>query len=108
MLGIEMVRIEATPECLWVVDKMNKRYAEINYKEVHELTQSNLTYKMLQDLLVRRASKKDKISMSFEKGNHKLELECAFSHREYNTLTAPQPMNKTRYKKVTLRDILPL
>ena len=36
MLGIEMVRVEATPDSIWVFDKMNRSYIAMEYGELRE------------------------------------------------------------------------
>ena len=34
MLGIEMVRVEATPDSIWVFDKMNRRYISTGFVDL--------------------------------------------------------------------------
>ena len=58
MLGIEMVRMEATPDSLWIFDKMNRKYVAFTYPEIEQTLNTNLSYKKIQDLLTRPTTKK--------------------------------------------------
>ena len=109
MLGIEMVRMEATPDSLWIFDKMNRKYVAFTYPEIEQTLNTNLSYKKIQDLLTRPTTKKQTpIHMEFTSGKHQLSVFCIFSHREQNTLQAPTRTKTNKYKQVTLREILPL
>lgn len=109
MLGIEMVRIEATQDSIWVFDKMNRRYAAMDYASINRIIQPKVSYRMLQDFCnMPITPKKDKAEMVFTSGKHRLTVGCKYSNREYNTLQAPTQTKTTRYKQVDLRTILPL
>ncbi len=109
MLGIEMVRMEATPDSLWIFDKMNRQYVALTYTDIQNTLNTNLSYKQIQEFLSRPIQKKQEpICMEFRSGNHQLKLACTFSNREQNTLQAPTRTKTNKYKRVTLREILPL
>lgn len=110
MLGIEMIRIETTQDSIWIFDKMNRRYAEVDYASINRIVQPNVSYKMLQDWfnLPTLPSKNEKAHLEFSAGQHHVKMTCKSSNREYNTLQAPQRTNCSKYKKVNLRTILPL
>lgn len=105
MMGIEMFRLEATPEDIIVIDKFNKRYAIITYEELQQLLQKKLTFKQMQTL----AKQSDKnILIETQVGSHILKLDAKLSQPELNTLGEPQRINLKKYKQVTLRNILPI
>lgn len=110
MLGIEMVRLEATPDSIWVFDKMNRRYAAMDYASVNRIIQPNVSFRMLQELCNHPITpkKKENIEQEFVSGKHRLIVTCKFSNREYNTLQAPARTKVNKYKQVDLRTILPL
>ena len=97
MLGIEMVRIEATPDSICVFDKMNRRYLAINYKTIQDFASQPIT-----------DNEKDKIVIEVTTGENHLKLASKFSNREYNTLQAPTKTKKNRYKRVSLKEMLPI
>jgi hypothetical protein len=110
MLGIEMVRIEADQDSIWIFDKMNRRYAAMDYASINRIVQPKVSYRILQDFCDQPIvpKKKETIQQVFTSGKHQLTLTCTYSRREYNTLQTPTRTNSNKYKLVDLRTILPL
>lgn len=54
LLGIELARLEATPQEVIFVDKMNKRYVQMSYAEVSKETGVPVTFSDLQNMLMAR------------------------------------------------------
>lgn len=108
MLGIEMVRMEANQDSVWIFDKMNRRYVALSYNEITNKLHTKISYKMLQDFMTKQAKGKAPLKWQLTTGKHELELSCSFSNREQNTLQAPKQTKTDRYKQVSLREILPL
>lgn len=52
VLGIEVARIELTPEGLLVVDRMNKRFVRASFAEVSQLLHVSLDFHILQSLFL--------------------------------------------------------
>lgn len=57
VLGIELMRIEATQESLLLIDKLNHRYSRLTYKELNSLFATKLTYNHLEQLATGAAAK---------------------------------------------------
>lgn len=110
MLGIEMIRIEATRDSVWVFDKMNRRYTTLAYNDFAKQITPSPSYKLIQDFITTPLAPKaaTKNQLHFTVGGHKIELECTFSQREYNTLKATKRLDTNKYKRVSLREVLPL
>ena len=110
MLGIEMARIEATQDSVWVFDKLNRRYAVLSYHDAARHLRPAPSYKMIQDFITSPITpdKSAQTHKTFTAGEHRLQVACAFNSREYNTLKQPTRLNTTKYKRVPLRTILPL
>lgn len=110
MLGIEMFRMEASKDSVVLIDKMNHRYTSLAYNWVETDVLPTPSFKMIQDFVTTPQKKHEKASsdQTFKVGNHTIGLKCKFSQREYNTLADPKRMNLKKYKRVSLRDILPL
>ena len=106
MLGIEMFRLEASADGVTVIDKLNKRYTELSYEELNAYTPRKISFKVLQMLVKRH--QKENIELDFSVGTHVLKIQSQVLNCEYNTQGEAQPMNKSRYKKVGLREILPI
>ena len=105
MMGIEMFRLEASPEQIIVIDKLHKQYAVLSYEDINEFAPTRLSFKKLQSIV--KLTDKE-LKFDFKIGTRVLKLTGNFGQPEYNTLKDPQPLNKTRYKQVSLREILPI
>ena len=110
ILGIEMFRIEALQDSIWIIDKMNRRYTTLAYDWASKAVQPTPSYKMIQDFVTPPALSNVKASSqrTFEIGGHKIGIKCAFWQREYNTLATLKRLDLKKYKRVSLREILPL
>lgn len=51
-LGIEVARIDITPEKILVIDRMNKRYVELGFGELSSLLNTELDFNILQSLIL--------------------------------------------------------
>ncbi|MBQ8442962.1 MAG: DUF4292 domain-containing protein [Bacteroides sp.] len=51
-LGIEVGRAEISPEGVWVIDRMNKRYVQVSFAEVKALAHADLDFHTLQALFL--------------------------------------------------------
>jgi len=110
MLGIEMARVEASKDSVWVFDKMNRRYAVLSYHDAAHKIHPVPSYKMIQDFVTEPVTPKKsaKVSKTFTAGEHRLQVDCSFSSREYDTLKKPSRQDTRKYKRVSLHTILPI
>ena len=110
ILGVEMFRLEASQDSVLVIDKMNRRYTTLAYEWASQAVQPTPSYKMIQDFVTPPLLSQSKATSqrTFEIGKHKIGIKCAFSQREYNTLTTPKRLDLKKYKRVSLREIIPL
>ena len=80
-------------------------------KEVNVCFTVNEEHKeMIQDYITTPLMTKKKLAnrIEFEANGHKMSFECIFSAREYNKLTNHRRIDLKKYKRVTLREILPI
>ena len=110
IMGIEMFRMEATADSVLVVDKMNRRYTTLAYDWISKEIRPAPSLKMIQDYITTPLMTKKKLAnrIEFEANGHKMSFECIFSAREYNKLTNHRRIDLKKYKRVTLREILPI
>lgn len=52
LLGIEVARVEISPDGMLVIDRMNKRYVQVSFAEVKALTHTDLDFHTLQALFL--------------------------------------------------------
>lgn len=65
-LGIEVARIDITPQKILAVDRMNKRYVELGFSEISSLLNTDLDFNILQSLILNEIflPGKEKLSLS--------------------------------------------
>lgn len=111
ILGIELLRIEATPDGVILIDKFNRRYTNIEYNLFgSKILRIKPSFKLIQKLLTASINQSNKTKNQYTLTINKrdISIEWAFSRREYDTLTNPKRINLNKYKQVSLREILPL
>ena len=108
MLGIEMARLEATQDSIYVFDKFNRRYTVMSYDDISTQIDHKLNYKLLQQIILNHAASSKPIEMKFSAGKHDLTIICYFTNKELDTLKTPKRLNKNRFKQVSLKEIIPL
>lgn len=110
IVGMEMVRIEAEADSILVVDKMNQRYTTLAYDWAEGLMNPAPSLKMIQDFVTAPIEQKKDVDnqISININQHKMTINCKYTQREYNTLGDKRRINLKKYKRVTLRDILPI
>lgn len=110
MLGIELVRAEATPDSIFVYEKMNRRYTAITYESINHMVKPDISYTTLQNFVtqstVAGTTTTNKWIMAL--GDHQITLSYNILNSEKNTLSQPTRTNSNKYKSVSLREILPL
>jgi Mn-dependent DtxR family transcriptional regulator len=77
----------------------------MTYDEINEMSPTTITFKYLQTTLKKA---KENITMELKAGSHTLNIKAKLQAPEYNTLKEPQYINLKKYKKVTIRNILPI
>ena len=51
-LGIEVARLEISPDRILVVDRLHKQYVEVSFGELNRMTNLNLSFNMVQSLFL--------------------------------------------------------
>ena len=52
LLGIEMARMEITPDGILAIDRMGKRYAQVSFGEINDMLRTNIGFEVLQSLFL--------------------------------------------------------
>jgi hypothetical protein len=109
MPGIEMMRLEADRDSVWVMDKMNKKYVALAYSEIEKHTGVKMNYRTLQEMLSKPITEeKEHVAWIINMGKRQAKLSCRFFNREYNTLSAATRTKTDKYQRVSIKEILPI
>lgn len=66
LLGIEVARLEISPDGLLVLDRMNKRYVQLSFDEVSRWAHTELNYTILQSLFLNEVFLPDRTRLTPE------------------------------------------
>lgn len=103
MLGVEMLRLEATPLELIAIDKLHGRYAKTTFAELNRKLTPSLNWDILQQLCTAElptGSEKARLLYTF--GNQKLEVVITYPSRQ---LDVPVRVTNQRLNRYTEIDI---
>lgn len=107
--GVEIYRLEATPQQCKVIDKVNRRFAVSDYKALRALTTPAVTYDQLQHIacgIPQRKSKKQMTDYQFLCLGIPLTLHIDYPVIRYNEPMTLTPARTTMYKQVTLQELI--
>lgn len=103
MLGIEMARLEATPEQMTAIDKVHNVYATATYKELNKQLTPKITWKQLQQLSsAELPTGSDKAHLQYTIGDETIDIVLHYTPRKTDV---PVKMNGLRLNKYTKIDI---
>jgi len=103
MLGIEMVRLEATPMEMIAIDKVHGRYARTGYAEINKKLTPSLNWDILQQICsaeLPTGSENARLVYTF--GDETIEMTITYPERK---LDVPVRMNSQPLNKYSQIDI---
>ena len=102
-LGIEMVRLEATPDELVAFDKVHNKYAKTTFKELNKRLKPRLTWKELEKIAsAEMPGGKEKLKMTYSIGKDTVQIDIKYPARK---IDVPVKMNRLKTGKYKQMDI---
>ena len=103
MLGMEMMRVEATPTQIIAIDKLHGRYAKATYADLNRRLTPSLNWDILQQLCTAELpTGPEKARIVYTFGKERLELIIHYPPRK---LDVPVRMTNQRLTKYTEIDV---
>lgn len=107
MLGIEMLRIEATPEQITGIDKINRQYAVATYEEVNRYLSPAVSYHDLQALATGELpTGKDEAFVGYTAGKQTIMLRLTYPARQTDVPVRTRGADLTRYQQIDIKQLL--
>ena len=108
MFGIETHRLEATPDSLFVIDKLGRQYGAVDFATINQYITPKISWNDLQEMASgeKVTSETETYRWSYSAKGHTATLSL-----RYNTIQSNVPMrvvhlNTTRYKKIDPKTFL--
>ena len=103
LLGLEVLRIEATPQGILGIDKIHGRYARATFDDINRRATPQMTWEVLQQLCSAELPTGEKTArLRYSLGEEQAELFIAYPERQTDV---PVRMNAARLDKYTQIDI---
>ena len=107
MLGIEMLRIEATPKQITGIDKINRQYAVATYEEVNRYLQPAVSYNALQALATGELpTGEDEAFVGYTTGKQTIMLRLTYPARQTDVPVRTRGADLTRYQQIDIKQLL--
>lgn len=107
MLGIEMMRLEATPMELIAIDKIHGQYAEATFAEINRKLTPSLNWDILQQVCTGELpTGEEKARLLYSFGDETIELVIDYSPRKLDVPVRIGNINKNKYTKVDVSRFL--
>lgn len=107
MLGIEMMRLEATPMELIAIDKIHGQYAEATFAEINRKLTPTLNWDILQQICTGELpTGEEKARLLYAFGDDTIELVIDYSPRKLDVPVRIGNINKNKYTKVDVSRFL--
>lgn len=107
MLGIEMMRIEATPMELTAIDKIHGQYAEATFAELNRKLTPSMNWDILQQICTAGLpTGEEKARLLYSFGEETIELVIDYPPRKQDVPVHIGNINKNKYTKVDVSRFL--
>lgn len=107
MLGIEMLRIEATPTQITGIDKINRQYAVATYDDINRYLAPTVAWHDLQALATGELPTGDKEAfVGYTAGEQTIMLRLIYPERQLDVPIRTQAANLARYQQIDIRTLL--
>lgn len=102
-LGIEMVRLEATPDELLAFDKVHNRYAKTTFKELNKRLKPKLTWKQLEQICsAEMPGGKDKLHLEYSIGKDIVQFDIKYPARKIDGQVKMNRLKTNKYKQMDI------
>lgn len=107
MLGIELLRIEATPDRIIGIDKINKQYTEVEYDEINHYLTPKIKWQDLQELASgEMPTGSQEAFVGYTVGKHTLMLKFTYPERQTDIPLRFPTGNLSRYQQIAFTNLL--
>lgn len=102
ILGMEMMRVEATPTGLTAIDKMQGRYATASFADLNRKLNPSLNWDLLQQLCCGELPTGEKARMQYSFGGKIIELVIEYGRRQTDIPVRVNSLPLDRYTQVDI------
>ena len=103
MFGMEMLRVEATPLLVTVIDKVHGQYTQVTYADVNRHLTPSINWDVLQQLCsAELPTGAEKARLVYAFGDEQIEVVVDYTPRRLDTPVRINSLRTDRYKKIDI------
>ena len=107
ILGIEVLRIEATPDGVLGIDKLHGRYARATYDEINRLVTPEMTWEIMQQICsAELPTGSENARLRYSLGKEQASLDIRYPARRLDVPVRMNAARLDRYQQIDLRKLL--
>lgn len=108
MFGIETHRLEATPDSLFVIDKLGRQYGAVDFATINQYITPKISWNDLQEMASgeKVTSETETYRWSYSAKGHTATLSLRYNTIQRNVPMRVVHLNTTRYKKIDPKTFL--
>ena len=103
MLGIEVYRLEATPDELIAIDKLNHQYLKTDYARINRYVTPSLTWEDLQQIASNEVQGGPFIGYAI--GEKTIALKITYPEKQTDVAVRTQHIDLSRYEQVVVENL---
>ena len=103
MLGIEVYRLEATPDELIAIDKLNHQYLKTDYARINRYVTPSLTWEDLQQIASNKMQGRPFIGYAI--GEKSIALKITYPQKQTDVPVRTQHIDLSRYEQVVVENL---
>lgn len=104
LMGMEMMRLEITPQLITGIDKIHGQYAEMTYEEINSKLRPALSWEVLQQLCTATLPTGEKSArMVYFLGDEPVELVLDYGERSIDVPVRVTKQNVSRYDRMIIK-----
>lgn len=109
VLGIEIMRLEASPSAICIMDKLGHQYVQADWKTVSQWANQRLKWRHLQTFMQRQDWQNNpSLTLAYPFFANTISVTLTCNDITWNSPIQIRPIALTQYKQVTLTDIVHL
>ena len=108
LLGIEVARVEAMKDSVWVIDKVHRKYSVVPYSQLNLVVTPSIRLKNLEDIVMGTGLKEGERTQSlhYKALSHSITVKITYPNIIYDQSLTIRRQDLSRYQRVPVQKLL--
>lgn len=108
LLGIELARIEAMEDSVWVIDKVHRQYSVVSYSQLNTIVRPSVHLKELEEIVmgIGLQEGQNTLSLNYKALNHSIKVDITYPNIVYDQPVNFRRQELSRYQRIPIQNLL--